>query len=37
MSEPAPNLWVVLIKVRLDMVTSQEHRRSILDERVAPQ
>jgi hypothetical protein len=37
MSEPEPDLWDVLIKVRLDMDISREHRRSVLEEYVAPE
>jgi hypothetical protein len=30
MTEPGVNLWAVVIKVRLDMDTSREHRRAMI-------
>jgi hypothetical protein len=32
-----PDLWAVVIKVKLDMDASPEHRRSILQEYVVPE
>ena len=37
MSDIEPPLWAVLIKVRLDMDTSPEHRRQILEEYIVPE
>ena len=37
MSEPESDLWVVLIKVKLDTDTSREHRRSIIEGYLAPE
>ena len=36
-SEPEADVWTVVLKVKLDMDTSREHRRAILDEYVAPE
>ena len=37
MNEPVSPLWAVLVKVKLDMDTSPQHRRSILEEYVVPE
>jgi hypothetical protein len=37
MSEPAPAVYTVVLRVRLDMDTSREHRQSIIEEYIVPE
>ncbi len=37
MTGPAPVIWAVVIRVELDVDTSPEHRRAVLEEYVVPE